>query len=100
MFLLWQAPLRAEREGNNCLTTAKILLFSETHNYFTCFFAFLQRNMRARKLTYIFKTPNSLFHHNLASAAVAHLNDSQPLYMAFGFHPANCIAGFLNGRGF
>ena len=40
MFLLWQASPRTERKGNNCLTTAKILLFSETRNFFACFFAF------------------------------------------------------------
>ena len=40
MFLLWQASPRAVRKGNNCLTTAKIMLFSEMHNFFTCFFAF------------------------------------------------------------
>ena len=31
---------RAVREGNNCLPTAKIMLFSETRNFFTSFFAF------------------------------------------------------------
>ena len=39
--MLWQASLRAEREGNNCLTTAKIMLFSETRNFFTSFFRLL-----------------------------------------------------------
>ena len=44
MFLLRQASLRAVRKGNNCLTTAKIHLFSETRNFSPCFFAFWPRN--------------------------------------------------------
>ena len=40
MFLLWQASLRAVRKGNNCLTTAKIHLFSETRNFFRVFSPF------------------------------------------------------------
>ena len=39
-FLLWQASLRAERKGYNCLTTAKIQLFSEMRNFFLFFLPF------------------------------------------------------------